>query len=149
MHARCSPSLLLIMQDLTIGGRTRVQKYGFLIYQQYRKDVEKYDFYSDWIPHHFGPYSRKLAADLNCAVQEKYVQEKEATYNGAALTKYNLTISGTQEYRNLLKGNSFMNDINGMLREQQKKSLMAILRRIYADYPKYTVYSQIKDTIND
>lgn len=144
----CSPRLLLVMQDLVIGGRTRVQKYGFLIYKQYWDEVKECGFYSDWKPHNFGPYSPSLAEDLAAAVQEGYVEEETDSYNGSTITKYRLTIRGTTKYRSMLKDRDFMNQINEMLRNQQNKSLMSILKQIYRDYPEYTIYSQIKETIN-
>ena len=58
--------LLLAISDTTIHGTTRLQKYGFLLYKQYGKELSaissKHDnltFYDDWKPYWFGAIQRE------------------------------------------------------------------------------------------
>ncbi|RNJ77871.1 MAG: hypothetical protein EB828_00090 [Nitrosopumilus sp. D6] len=145
MNDSCSTSLLFVMQDLTIAGRTRIQKYGFHIYQQYKDELEGHDFYSDWRPYHFGPYSQMLADDLQKAISNGYVKISDDPSGDSKYKQYGVTLKGRNVYRSLLADNAFLNDIHEMLVNLQHQSLMKILKQIYMDYPQYTVRSQIKD----
>lgn len=145
----CSPNLLFVMQDLTIAGRTRIQKYGFHIYQQYKDELKGHDFYSDWTPYHFGPYSQMLADDLHAAINHKYVKVDDDPSGDSKYKQYGVTPKGRNAYRSLLADNTFLNDIHELLVNLQHQSLMRILKQIYMDYPQYTARSQIKHKITD
>ncbi|RNJ80268.1 MAG: hypothetical protein EB829_00520 [Nitrosopumilus sp. H8] len=149
MTASDYPYLLFILQDLTIDGRTRIQKYGFQIYQHYKDELKEHDFYSDWKPYHFGPYSQRLAVDLSSAVDHGYIQVGNGMNEDSKYKQYCLGIKGRNAYRSLLADNPFLNDIHELLVSLQRQSLMKILKQIYLDYPQYTVQSQIEHKITD
>ncbi|RNJ79703.1 MAG: hypothetical protein EB829_01560, partial [Nitrosopumilus sp. H8] len=109
----------------------------------------EHDFYSDWKPYHFGPYSQRLAVDLSSAVDHGYVQEDDSMNENSKYKQYGLSVKGRIAYRNLLTDNLFLNDIHELLVSLQHQSLMKILKQIYMDYPQYTVQSQIKHKITD
>ena len=55
---RTEERVLFIINDNVINGSTRFQKYGFLLFKQYQKELQSYyrdfKFYDDWIPHNLG-----------------------------------------------------------------------------------------------
>ena len=149
MVAPCSQNLLFIMQDFDIDGKTRIQKYGFHVFQQYKDELKGLGFYSDWIPYHFGPYSQRLADDLASAIEHGYVRESDSDNINSKYKKYSTTPKGRAEYRKLLAEHEFLGGVYEMIKNLQRKRLMSILMQIYADYPQYTVRSQIKGKMGD
>ena len=145
MEDRARP--LLIIQDLAIGSRTRIQKYGFLIHKRYGRELGGTGFYSDWIPYHFGPYSGELCRDIDGAVRGGYLREEEDTGNYTRLRTYSTTARGAREYRRLIAGNSLLADVRVMLRHLQGQSLMSIIEQIYSDYPYYADRERMREAV--
>lgn len=141
------PRLLLIMQDFSIWGRTRIQKYGFCIHQQY-KEVKELGFYSDWKPYHFGPYSQNLADDLDAAIQDGYIRVIENPDSGTDFKRYRLVEKVHKAYLDLKDSHNYVAEIHGLLDNLEKLSLMGLLKQIYRDYPEYAVRSQIRDQVS-
>ena len=142
MESRCPPRLLLIMQDLSIRGKTRIQKYGFCIHQQYA-EADGLGFYADWKAYHFGPYSQALADDLDAAIRDKHVEIIDPD-GGTGSKRYKLAIGAYKEYASLGEKHGYVAGIREMLGNLQTLSLTGLLRQIYRDYPEYAVRSQIR-----
>ncbi len=147
--------VLFIINDNIIRGSTRFQKYGFLLFKQYQKELTKlkktyptFNFYDDWIPHHFGPYSKQLNQDIDeCITDEilaKKIIDKERNYN-----QYTLTLKGRTKWRKLFYNTTDeMMKINDKIRQLQTMNFIEMLKQIYEAYPKYTVNSTIKNSLD-
>ena len=144
--------VLLIINDNVIIGTTRIQKYGFLLYQQHKKELTKIkkgrflnlDFYNDWEPYYYGPFSRKLKEDLATCIQKQLVSVKDA--NTENTKRYMLTIKGRSKWRDILFDSTpAVVKINEKIRSMQTIRLFELLRHVYVEYPKYTKNSVIKD----
>lgn len=147
--------ILFIINDNVIQGSTRFQKYGFLLYKQYEKELTKlqsdysdFKFYDDWIPHHFGPYSKQLTQDIQTCVTNNILDEKiidkEKNFN-----LYMLSLKGRIKWRKLFRNTTDeMIKFNDKIRNLQIMNLTEMLRQIYDAYPKFTVNSKIRDSLN-
>ena len=101
---------LLIINDFTINGTTRFQKYGFLLHKEYGaymlslNERCKIKFYADWAPLYFGPFSRSLEEDLKECIGTDIIKKVDVPTRteGREISTYNLTIKGRQKWRNML-----------------------------------------------
>ena len=141
--------IVLIINDMTIKGNTRMQKYGFLIHQLYSDDLDDLNFYSDWKAYHYGPFSESLADDLSKCVEQKLVTKfSTPTNNGRTFTNYSLTIKGRMRLRQLSTTNhNLIKILYEKFTQLNKKSMASILKDIYIAYPEYTVNSEIKEQV--
>lgn len=138
-----NPNLLFILQGFTIYGETRIQKYAFQIFQNYKNELKQFDFYSDWIPYYYGPYSPSLNQDLWNAKKLNFIK-----YNDEKKS-FSLKMKGEQEYRkHIEKHNDIFNDLHELIFNLQKKRLVVILKDIYSAYPYFTTKSKIKDQLD-
>ena len=81
--------VILLVNDMTIKGTTRVQKYGFLTSQLYSKELSGLNFYNDWVPYRFGPNSQQLAQDLSMCIKQDLIDEQiEQTFNNRLIHNY-------------------------------------------------------------
>ncbi len=146
--------VLFIINDNVIQGLTRFQKYGFLLSKQYKKELQKLktkyptlDFYDDWRPHNYGPYSDQLAKDIQTCIENKILIEKEVD-KGKNYNQYMLSLKGRKKWRQLFrKTTDEMIGINDRVRHLQLMNLIEMLRQIYSSYPEFTVNSKIKDSL--
>jgi len=141
--------VILLINDMTIKGTTRVQKYGFLTSQLYSKELSGLNFYTDWVPYRFGPNSQQLSQDLSMCIKQDLVDEQvEQTFNNRLIHNYTLKIRGRAILRNLMETHDEMIKIlYEKFTELNRKSMSSILKDIYEAYPKYTVNSEIKDEV--
>ncbi|MDA7940161.1 MAG: hypothetical protein MPI95_04230 [Nitrosopumilus sp.] len=139
----CDRRLLLIIQDQTIGGRTRIQKYGFYIYQKYPV-VDEYGFYTDWKPNHFGPYSQELADGIDAAVRDGHLIEIRDEKSGTEFKKYRLSVEASKEYKELKREKGFLEDMQKLIKHLQGLSLMTVLKQVYWDYPEFAAQGLIR-----
>lgn len=150
--------VLFIINDNLIHGSTRFQKYGFLLYKQYSKELEKlentfseFDFYDDWTPYYYGPYSKTLEKNIQTAIDLKLLNRIEDRNEHSKKTThlYSLTLRGRIRWRKFLSdAPKEMKIINEKIRELQHKDFYVLLRQIYDAYPDYTINSKIKDKLN-
>ena len=146
--------IILIINDTTIYGATRLQKYGFLLFKQYGKELEaitntypEMSFYNDWKPHYFGPYSVNLKRDLKKCVNDNTVIEVKDQYSD--LNQYSLTIKGRRKWRKIFADcNAAMAEIHKKIGHLQKIRLAVLLSQVYSAYPEYTGKSLIRDQID-
>ena len=146
--------VLFVINDNTIHGSTRFQKYAFLLYMQYKTELKKLKdryselgFYKDWKPYHYGPYSEQLKEDITKCQKAnllKCVEAKDKKYHD-----YFLTIKGRVRWRTFLNhNNDEIKNINEKIKQLQSKNFYELLRQIYSAYPEYTVNSQIKNELD-
>ena len=150
-----SDRALMVISDATIRGSTRIQKYGFLLAQQYKKEMKHITettptlkFYDDWEPLWFGPFSKSLAEDIDTCVKDGLI-DKESVSLPYDSHRYSLTIKGRVQWRKMLdKSNDDMTAIREKVVHLQRVNLGSLLEGIYSAYPEYTVKSVIKDRIH-
>lgn len=145
---------LMVVSDVAVRGSTRMQKYGFLLAMQYKKETGRISkaepslkFYDDWEPLWFGPFSKSLADDIDCCVERGLMRKEPITMSPDSYM-YSFTINGRAQWRKM--ADSFGGDMTA-IREKvahlQRISLESLLEGIYSAYPEYTENSVIKDRI--
>ena len=140
--------LVLLINQTTIVGRTRLQKYGFLAHQLHRPDLEPLGFYSDWEAYHYGPYSVDLACDLRDAEKAGLVKTERTDFGSRDVDLYSLGPKGHKRLSSLLSDHGdLINRIHKTFVNLNKKPLSVLIKEICADYPKYAVNSKIKDRV--
>ena len=136
---------LLVINDFTIHGSSRFQEYGFLLYKEYyacmlslnkRCNVE---FYTDWKPFYFGPFSKSLEKDLNECIDNGLIQRVEAPTDSDET--YTLSIKGCHRWISMLANIPEIEHIMKQVRSMQKISYYALLGQIYKKYPEFTIQS--------
>lgn len=141
--------IILLINQTTIRGRTRLQKYGFLAYQLHRSDLKPLGFYSDWEAYHYGPYSADLTCDLQDAEKADLIKTERRQFSGHATDFYSLGPKGTNRLSSLLRDHEdLVKRLYDTFANLNKKSLDRLIEEIYADYPQYAKNSKIK-TDND
>ena len=85
---RSADRALIVISDATIHGSTRLQKYGFLLYKQYGKELSKISgnesalkFYEDWKAFWYGPFSKSLMEDIDECVTRNLCIKKKSIYS--------------------------------------------------------------------
>ena len=137
--------LILLINQTTIRGKTRLQKYGFLTYHLYRIDLTPFNFYSDWEAYRYGPYSMDLTCDLQHAEKTGLVKTELAESGYSKVAIYSLGPKGHKRLSLLSRDHrDLINNIHETSISLNKKPLQVIIKEIYADYPKYAVNSKIK-----
>ena len=142
--------VIILINEMTIRGNTRIQKYGFLMHELYSKELQGLNFYKDWKPYHYGPYNNELENDLNSAIDQKLVRKFTNTANtGREISNYSLTMKGRVKLREIAKDHNVIKELYEKFTQLNKKPIRFILKEIYLAYPEFTVNSKIKDAIND
>ncbi len=147
--------ILFIIHDNVIHGSTRFQKYGFLLHKQCQSELDKLkkaypnlDFYEDWKPHFYGPYSEQLKSDIEKCVAAKILRKDNAG-EGMKYDLYGLTLIGRKKWREILNNTPYeIIKINNKIRGLQMTKTVDVLRQVYRAYPKYTTKSLIKDSMD-
>lgn len=141
------PIFLIGMHDY-VEGSTRLQKYVFLSSMQI-KELRSDKFYNDWKAGNFGPFSAKLANDVETAINNGDVKNHivKNAYD-FKVTRFAITEKGKEladklkdEYPNLYI------KILTMTKKYQDKSLVQLLQDVYYQYPQYATASEIKAEI--
>lgn len=147
--------VLLIINDNTIHGAVRFQKYGFLLANQYSKKMDEIkqkhgiSFYHDWRPHNFGPYSDELDQDIEQCINDKIMTRITVPTNrDNEMKMYSLSIKGRQKWRGLFDTNDQMKAFDEKIKNLQKIPYYSLLRQIYKAYPEYTSNSVIRDSLD-
>ena len=147
--------VLLIINDNTIYGSIRFQKYGFLLYKQYERDLKEIEisfqylrFYNDWEPHFYGPYSKELEKDIETCVANKLIRKSLfTTEKKQKMDVYTLTLKGRGKWRKMYDQIDEMAQIDKKIKNLQKIPYYTLIRQIYNAYPKYTTNSRIKEQL--
>lgn len=144
--------IILIINDMTVKGNTRMQKYGFLIHQLFSRELQGLDFYSDWKPYLYGPYSEQLKNDLTECIEKNLVAKfVTPTDTDREFSNYSLTMKGRLRLRKLSE--HYERTLKKLFEKftiLNHKPMPTILKDIYLAYPEYTVNSEIRDSvIND
>lgn len=127
--------ILFIINDNVIHGSTRFQKYGFLVSKQHQRELKElqlnyssFEFYDDWIPHNFGPYSKKLQDDLDVCIENKIISKIQINRT----QQYSLTLKGRVRWRKFLNiSYDEIKKINEKISILQTFSLYGLLKSIH------------------
>ena len=155
IQLRPEDRVLLVINDNTIFGSTRFQKYGFLLFKQCEKELDKLKdnfvglkLYDDWAPHHYGPYSKHLDEDIVKAIQSRLLCVSNPSKGITSVDTYSLTIRGHARWRELFNhASQEMKKINEKIKVLQKKNLYVLLKYVYTAYPDYATNNKIKDIL--
>lgn len=147
---------LLVINDNTIYGSVRFQKYGFLLYKQYQRELKeieisfpRLEFYDDWVPNFFGPYSKKLEEDVKKCVENKLIRKSSVTTETKQkMDMYTLTLKGRRKWREMYAKIDEMSKIDEKIKNLQKIPYYTLIRQVYNSYPEYTAKSRIKDQLD-
>ncbi len=149
--------VLFIINDNAIWGSTRFQKYGFLLAKQYQREIEMleltnsgFEFYNDWGPHYFGPFSRQLERDIETCINKKILKKTfvDKTPGGERdINIYQLTVAGRKRWRDIFYENDCMKKLDDKIKHLQKMSSVTLLRLVYNAYPEFTTNSTIKNSL--
>lgn len=141
-------ALLKLNDGEPIPGKTRLQKLVFLAQEGGLSDdpVDPIREVFEYDPHKYGPFSKELAEKLDELAQKGYVKVvEEPTKGGNTRNEYELTPKG-EDY---LDKNLGEVDIEEFLSLKVIKKLhngmplFELLDKVYADYPDYSVNSQL------
>ncbi len=142
---------LLAIVDLSgrVEGSTRLQKLAFLANQMI-PELARFDFYSDWKPSKYGPFSPTLAEDVDGLESRKLLDKEQVEFaETSRLDRY----SATPEGKTLASQfESTMPDITNQLQKHiiskyAAMPLMDLLHAVYYQFPEYTVESRIAGEI--
>lgn len=134
------PLLAAKFSDDGIRGRTRLQKFVFLIQEKFGKELPgKYNF----IPYDYGPFAKPLAEDMHDLREEGFIDKEEIPRGSDAVEhRYKLTEKGEKELEDMLEEFEIDEDIQRKIKENiveewDKGSLRALLSYVYSEYPQY------------
>ncbi len=140
--------VVILINDMTVKGNTRIQKYGFLMHKLYSKELDGLNFYTDWKPYLYGPYSEELKNDLeSCISQHLVTKFASPTNTGREFSNYNLTMKGRMRLRKIARDYNIIKELYEKFTQLNKKPITSVLKDIYLAYPEYTVKSEIKESI--
>jgi len=139
--------LALIGSTPYVEGRTRLQKYGILVYNEVFNNNE---FFNDWKPDDFGGFSPSLAKSLTKLERQSCVQVFEVINEyGYPINRYELTGKGKEVKEEMAKRYpSKFEQIKSITSNYFTKPLKILLDDVYQKYPKLTVSSKIKADVN-
>ena len=137
---------VVLVNTLVVHGRTRLQKYGYLASQLQHGDLERLDFYQDWEPHRYGPYSRTLDHDVRQCIKDGILDvSSEAASDGNACYVYALTPKGHAMLRNLaLEYGPLIEALHAMPKNFDKKLRRSLAEDVCEAHLKYATNSLIK-----
>ena len=134
---------LLILNDKTILGLTRLRLYGFLLSRQYEwelneiaKCLPELKFYSDWEPSWGGPHSASLQDDIKACIINGNAARTPSVYGIDMMDEYRLTFKGRAMWRRISSRSS--DEIDGIRKKTGKLQgvgFEVLLSSIYETYP--------------
>lgn len=148
-----SPERALVLLLGAMGevrGRTRLQKYAFLVDMGlYSKKTRHLFTMYGWKPDKFGPHSTTLERYVRKAVREGLVREFPTYAPSGESSGYRLTDDGVKRFRELQgafgKDILAIRDLLGKFKGD--RSVDPLLAHVYSSYPEYTGKSTIRERI--
>jgi hypothetical protein len=137
----------LIGSSPYVKGRTRLQKYGILAYEEILKNE---DFFNDWRADNFGGFSPQLAQCVRKLERRGYVSVSEMfSEYGEPVERYELTGKGVSIKNELeTKQTTIFEKMKTITGYYFQKPLKELLDDVYSKYPKYTPKSKIRAEVN-
>ena len=147
----------IIKSSGKVTGKTRLQKLAFLTAKTV-KGIEKIEFYNDWMPGDYGPFSRKLSIDIK-QISTEGAKQLVKVYDAPTISGEKVLDSTTTTYLPTSLGERAADDFeltNPSLGVAIKKittryagaPLVELVHDVYYQFPKYTVSSKIRGQIS-
>src|SRR5437867_4315392 len=96
LETRPSWALALIDTAKKIQGITRLHKYAFLVSKRVG-GINNLDFYNDWEPSNYGPFSKQLAQDVCVLIDKGFItNEPEPNKYGYKVGMISITEFGSK-----------------------------------------------------
>lgn len=134
------PLALLYANDgQQIQGRTRMQKLVFLVQKEF-DDTSALPGEYNYIPYDYGPFAKKLYADLDYLKDRGYIRESTETIeDGKVQYNYQLTPEGREhiEQQPENKVNQILDLAEPIKQDFNRVSLPKLLDYVYSKYPDY------------
>ena len=139
--------LVVLVNDLTVRGRLRLQKYGFIAARLYKDGLRGLDFYRDWEPYHHGPYSRDMAEDVQLCVDANILgEERQATQDGRTIHVYSLKSRGRKILRAMAGENgSAAKKLHDKFARLDKNNLQDLLKGACEAHPVCETNGMVKN----
>ena len=139
--------LALIGSTPHVEGRTRLQKYGILVFKEVFNNEE---FFDDWEANDFGGFSPKLANSLRKLEKRDCVQAFEVIKEyGEPVNRYELSEKGRAISDGWIKRHpTKFEEIKKITSYYFQKPLKILLDDVYQKYPEFTIKSKIKAEVN-
>lgn len=139
--------LVVIGSENYVEGKTRLHKYGLLIY---KKVPDITEFYQDWTPNNYGVFSPSLAKGLQTLQMQEYViADQFISTSGRSVNRYKITEKGRNEIKELLeKQQEQVRKISEIIHHYFTKSLNVVLNDVYSLFPEFTTKSKIIPDVN-
>ncbi len=145
--------LAIIHMSGRVDGITRLQKLAFLT-KEWVTGVQRQqvEFYDDWIPSKYGPFSPSLGNDVDDLIinglLDKAVVESSAGYS---LERFEVTRVGAQQAIAFEESNPRLTQmIKKLIVEKYARApLMSLLHDVYYMFPEYTTESEIAGDVFD
>lgn len=141
--------VVVLVNDLSIHGRMRLQKYAFLASEMYRDDLDRFGLYQDWRPHNCGPYSRALDLDVRRCVESGILGERTRPVSGGrSYCMYALEPKGLAILRRLdLEHGPMLKTLRAKLSGLDKKPWPSLLGDICNARPEYAASIMTTDAV--
>jgi len=141
--------LVLIHKANYVEGRTRLQKLAFLV-RFMAKAIDPKEFYDDWQPGRYGPFSRRLAEDIDFMLKEELIGAWPVPNEyGYKVERYALKEKGRAIVEDVIrKYPEKVKAIERVVKEYAQAPLMELLYDIYHQFPKYARFSEIKAEVD-
>ena len=111
--------VLLVINDVVIPSESFLQKYGFLLAQQYGKELGRIakkepflEWYDDWEPAWHGPFSKALAYDVGRCIEYRLVRREKDDEGFQNRYQYGLALKGRAKWRRMAE--LFPKEIGGI-----------------------------------
>lgn len=145
-------ALILLLGAMgEVRGRTRLQKYAFLVDMNLhsRKTKDLFTLYG-WKSDKFGPHSKSLERHVRKAARDGLVETFPSyAHNGKESIGYRLTRAGLEKFQGLQ--DTFENDIlfiKDLLGEfKHDRSADPLVAHVYKAYPEYANRSTIRERV--
>ena len=137
--------VLLVINDVTVHGKSRLQKYGFLLARQHGKELgviaKKEPFlqwYDDWESGWHGPFSKALAYDVGRCMEYRLVRREKDDEGFSNKYQYGLALKGRAKWRRMAEVfPKEVGGIGGKVRDLQGIGEESFLFGMYASYSKW------------
>lgn len=125
------PLTLIDSASEKVRGRTKMQKFVFLIQQNLERN--QYSF----VPYDYGPFAKTLAADLDKMEERGFIRETENEEYGY---EFEITDKGKKELQQISEGEDaerIRDEANHVVQEWNEQPLSQLLNHVYSKYPEY------------
>jgi uncharacterized protein YwgA len=123
-----------------IAGKTRLQKEVFLVQKALAREDKRIPRMYNFMPYHYGPFSRQLYFDINLLRSQGLVEEKIRSHWNGVFRGYRLTGKGIRQVEVMVQDPQYKR-IFDLVRDVKQKHdsmpLMDLVELTHREYPEY------------